>query len=68
MLASIDNEITSMDVDVGAAENTGFCEVGVQTDPILVSNCSIQCDDTNCHVPLKPPDYRFAYYIAPFIR
>ena len=53
MLAFIDNEITSMDVGVGAAGNTRFCEVGVQTDPILLSNCSIQCDDTNCHVPLN---------------
>ena len=53
MSASIDNEITSM--DVGDTGNARFCEVGVQTDPVLVSNCSIQCDDINRHVPTTPP-------------
>ena len=53
MSASIDNEITSM--DVGDTGNARFCEVRVQTDPVLVSNCSIQCDDINRHVPTTSP-------------
>ena len=45
MSASIDNAIALM--DVGDTGYTHFCEVNVQIDSILVSNCSIQCDDSN---------------------